>query len=95
MLLLLEQIRSFFWMFLFGFFTGAIFNIYQVCIHRKKIKRPFLHILDILFSLLIGLSGFILLLYVNFGVVRFYVILAIILGFSIYYSLSRIISKVK
>jgi spore cortex biosynthesis protein YabQ len=70
-------------MLLFGFFAGLFFRIYQSILHKWKIKRKVIHILDILFSILIGLAGFVLLIFINYGDLRFYIILAIIIGFSI------------
>lgn len=93
MIFLLDQIKTFFSMLLFGFFSGFIFNIYQIILHRFRFKRFIIHIFDIVFSVLLGVSGFILLIYINNGSLRFYVILAITIGFLIYNSIVHRIRK--
>mgnify|MGYP000406885573 CR=1 FL=1 len=95
MILLLDQVKTFFCMLVFGFFSGLIFNLYQVIIHHLKLKRVLVHISDIIFSIVLGVSGFLLLIYINNGNLRFYVILAIVIGFGLYYSISNFIHKTK
>lgn len=89
MLLLFDQIRTFLFMFLFGFFSGFLFNIYQKIIDRCKIKKFLIHISDLSFSILLGILGFLILVFLNNGNFRFYVILAIILGLGVYYTLMK------
>lgn len=84
MVFLLGQVRTFFFMLIFGFFSGLLFNIYQRIVYRFGFKKSVLHISDLLFGILLGSLGFLLLICINHGNLRFYVILAIILGFIIY-----------
>lgn len=93
MIFLMDQIRTFLFMLIFGFVVGMTFNLYQIILHRFNFKRFIVHISDIIFSLILGVSGFILLICVNHGNMRFYVILAIILGFCIYNYLAYSIRK--
>ncbi|MFP4016071.1 MAG: spore cortex biosynthesis protein YabQ [Halanaerobiales bacterium] len=93
MIFLIDQIKTFFCMLLFGISVGVLFNIYQVFIHRLKLKRFIIHITDVIFSLILGITGFLILININYGNLRFYVILAIVLGFICYYSLSNYIRK--
>jgi len=80
-------------MLLFGFTAGLAFRLYQAVLHKWKIKRFIIHILDIFFSILLGISGFLFLIFINHGDLRFYVILAIIVGFGISFLLLRSSSK--
>jgi len=93
MVFLFDQIRTFFSMLIFGFFSALIFNLYQLIIHRFKLRRFIIHISDILFSIIFGILGFLLLIEINHGNLRFYVILGIIIGFVIYYSLVNYLKK--
>ncbi|MFP4660665.1 MAG: spore cortex biosynthesis protein YabQ [Halanaerobiales bacterium] len=95
MIFLIDQIKTFFCMLLFGVSVGLIFNIYQVFLHHVKPKRIIIHIIDVIISLILGVTGFLLLLNINYGNLRSYVILAIIFGFIIYYSLSNYICKIR
>ncbi len=94
MIFLIDQIKTFICMLIFGFFTGLIFNLYQFIIHHFKLKRFLIHISDTLFSIILGILGFLLLIYINHGILRFYVILAIIIGFAIYYSVANYVKKI-
>ncbi len=76
-------------MLLFGFCAGLAFRLYQAILHKWKIKRIIIHVLDIFFSILLGITGFLLLILINHGNLRFYVILAIVIGFSINFLLFR------
>jgi len=93
MVFLFDQIRTFFYMLIFGFFSALIFNLYQFIIHRYKLRRFIIHISDTFFSIILGILGFLLLIYINNGNLRFYVILAIIIGFVICYSLVNYLKK--
>lgn len=93
MIFLLDQVKTFISMLIFGFFTGFIFNLYQLIIHRFKLRRYIIHISDTLFSIILGIVGFVLLIYINHGILRFYVILAIIIGFAIFYSVVNYVKK--
>lgn len=83
MLFLLEQIRTFCLMSVFGFFSGLVFRIYQLLVHKYKIKKVIIHLSDLVFSIMTGMIGFLLLIYINGGNLRFYVIIAIISGFAL------------
>ncbi|MFW6034696.1 MAG: spore cortex biosynthesis protein YabQ [Halothermotrichaceae bacterium] len=82
MTLLYEQFYSFLLMFCFGVGIGIFFIIYQKLINKFSIKSYLLHLLDIIFSILIGVNGLIILVIANRGQFRFYIVLAILLGFS-------------
>jgi len=70
-------------MSVFGFFSGLVFRIYQLLVHKYKIKKVIIHLSDLVFSIMTGMIGFLLLIYINGGNLRFYVIIAIISGFAL------------
>ena len=90
MAFLLDQFSTFLVMLLYGLLIGGVFNIYQYTLKKMKPIRIWIHISDVLMSLIMGLVGFVLLLYVNKGEFRFYVLLAIIMGFSLFYFFKRL-----
>lgn len=93
MLLLLEQIKTFFLMSLFGFFTGLAFKIYQLIISKNSLNGVIIHLSDLIISIVFGIIGFLFLIYINGGDLRFYVILAILSGFVICLLLIKLLSK--
>lgn len=93
MLFLLEQIRTFCLMFVFGFFTGLVFKIYQFILYKYKIKKVIIHLSDLIFSIVTGMIGFLLLIYINGAYLRFYVIIAIISGFALSLLLFKLLKR--
>ncbi|MFW5992044.1 MAG: spore cortex biosynthesis protein YabQ [Halanaerobiaceae bacterium] len=87
---LFNQLKTFFVMLTFGIIAGAVFNFYQYILHSLKLKKIWINLMDIIISLVMGITGFGFLLLVNRGEMRFYVLLAILLGFSLYYILRKV-----
>jgi|LSQX01.1.fsa_nt_gb spore cortex biosynthesis protein YabQ len=73
----------------YGFILSLVFMIYQSFVHRYKIKKIMLHLSDLIFFIMTGLIGFILLLHINGGYLRFYVFIAIFSGFALPFMLKR------
>ncbi|RYL88191.1 spore cortex biosynthesis protein YabQ [Sporolactobacillus sp. THM7-4] len=79
-----EQFASLILMVLMGMWIGASFSIYQRFIHPRKGRRWILLLTDPLFWIAQAMLAFALLLIVNEGQLRLYLILAAALGFSAY-----------
>lgn len=88
---LLEQVTTFLIMFGFGIFLGILFDLYRRVIRKLKPGKTWISLTDLLFTLLTGLAGFSLLIFANWGELRFYILLSILLGFVFYYYLSKLI----
>ncbi|MCR2823389.1 spore cortex biosynthesis protein YabQ [Lederbergia panacisoli] len=72
-----------------GSFFGASLDTYQRFLNRKNRKRLLIFINDILFWVIQGLIAFYILYLVNYGELRFYLILALLCGFSAYQALLK------
>jgi len=85
MISLEQQIINFLVTVGLGLVMGAIFDFYYVlrCLFRPR--KIFVHICDFFIWLFMIAFVFITLVYVNWGEIRFYVFLGIILGTLIYY----------
>ena len=88
---LLEQVSTFLIMFGFGIFLGILFDLYRRLVRKLKPGRAWISLADLIFTLLTGLAGFILLIFANWGELRFYILLSILLGFVIYHYLSKLL----
>ncbi|CAM4248487.1 spore cortex biosynthesis protein YabQ [Lederbergia lenta] len=67
-----------------GSLFGAALDTYQRFLKRDKRKRVIVFINDILFWMLQGLIIFYVLFLVNYGEIRFYLVLSLLCGFSAY-----------
>ncbi|MBS4221083.1 spore cortex biosynthesis protein YabQ [Bacillus sp. FJAT-49711] len=72
-----------------GSFFGASLDTYQRFLNRNSRKRLLVFINDILFWIIHGLIAFYILYLVNYGELRFYLILALLCGFSAYQALLK------
>lgn len=72
-----------------GSFFGAALDTYQRFLKRKSRKVWIVFINDILFWILHGLIMFYILFQVNYGEVRFYLVLALLCGFAAYQALFK------
>lgn len=72
-----------------GSFFGATLDTYQRFLKRGKRKRWIVFANDLLFWIVQGLLIFYILYRVNYGEVRFYLLLALLLGFSAYQALFK------
>ncbi|MFW5998790.1 MAG: spore cortex biosynthesis protein YabQ [Bacillota bacterium] len=82
---LFSQIHSFSAMVVYGIFLAFSFDIYRYIIDNvKKISRHLVKVGDIIFGIFSGITGFFILLMVNWGNLRIYVFIAIFLGVLIY-----------
>lgn len=79
-----EQFASLMAMCGMGVWVGASLTTYQRFLPMKKVWRWFLFLTDILFWCLQGLILFYVLLLVNQGTLRFYLFIALLIGFSAY-----------
>jgi hypothetical protein len=82
---LFKQFITFVYMILFGFSLAGLYHIYYLYI-REWIKNisVIANLLDFMFGIMTGLLGFLILLKVNWGEFRFYVILGILVGIFLY-----------
>ncbi|MFW6270180.1 MAG: spore cortex biosynthesis protein YabQ [Bacillota bacterium] len=84
--MLFNQVFTFSGMFLYGIIMGLLFDIYnKILVQRKKINSVLVDIFDVLWGLFFGLIGFLLLLFLNKGHLRFFVFLAIFSGWLVDY----------
>lgn len=72
-----------------GAWLGAAIDTYGRFLKREKRAKWIVFIHDILFWLLQGLIAFYVLLLVNEGELRFYILIALVCGFAAYQSLFR------
>ncbi|GIN58032.1 spore cortex biosynthesis protein YabQ [Lederbergia ruris] len=72
-----------------GGFFGASLDTYQRFLKRGNRSKVIVFINDILFWLLHGIIVFYVLFLVNYGEVRFYLVLAILCGFAAYQALMK------
>ena len=84
---LTEQFSTMIAMTAMGGWIGAALTIYHRFIHPKKRWQWVMILTDILFWMIQGLFVFLILLHVNEGEIRFYIYLALALGFSTYKAL--------
>lgn len=76
-------------MVIMGTIFGASLDVYQRFLQREARKRWLVFINDILFWVIQGFCIFYILFLVNHGELRFYLLLALLLGFSAYQALLK------
>lgn len=79
------QIEIFVLTLLVGMVTGVIFQFYQSVMAQSCIGRFVLYCLDFFVWIIIGALVFSLLLIINQGEIRAYVLLALLLGILVFY----------
>ncbi|MEG6575259.1 MAG: spore cortex biosynthesis protein YabQ [Caldibacillus debilis] len=84
-----EQLQTMAAMVALGNWLGASFDTYSRIMGQKKRMAFLVFVNDILFWLIQAFLAFSILYAINEGEVRFYVFLAILLGFSMYQSLFK------
>ncbi|EKF35951.1 spore cortex biosynthesis protein YabQ [Bacillus xiamenensis] len=72
-----------------GIWLGASLDTYKLFVNRKKTAKWLLVIHDLIFWMVQGLLFFYVLLLTNEGEFRFYIFLAVALGFSMYQALMK------
>ena len=82
---LLAQIEPFVFTLLVGLVTGMVFQLYQYSMALSSCGRWLLYLFDFLVWVLILLLVFTLLLIINQGEIRVYIILALFGGILIYF----------
>lgn len=85
MLWLLEQLQPFVLTLLVGLIAGLFFQFYQCSMAMSSCGRWLLYLLDFLVWVVILLLVFVLLLVVNQGEIRVYILLALFTGILIYF----------
>jgi spore cortex biosynthesis protein YabQ len=88
-----EQFATMIAMTAMGGWIGAALTTYQRFIHPRKKWQWFMILTDILFWAVQGLFVFLVLLNVNEGEIRFYIFLALALGFAAYKALIEKVYK--
>lgn len=82
---LANQIQAFTLTLLLGLITGGIFHYYQLFIRNAKVGRYSLYIMDFFLWILIITLVFWAMIYINQGEIRFYVLIAMLMGILIYF----------
>lgn len=82
---LLTQLEPFFYTLLVGLIAGMVFQFYQYSMALSSIGKWILYLLDFFVWVLILLLVFTLLLIINQGEIRVYIILALFTGIFIYF----------
>jgi len=77
-----------------GLVMGSIFDFYYVLRYLFRPRKIFVHISDLFIWLFMIALVFVTLLYINWGEMRFYVFLGLILGMLIYYFLFSVYMKI-
>jgi spore cortex biosynthesis protein YabQ len=78
-----------------GLGLGIFFDIYRVISGKLDLNRWIIAILDIIYGLVAAAAVFRVLYYSNYGQLRFFIFLALLLGIFLYYRLlSRIIIRI-
>lgn len=79
------QIEAFAFTLLLGLATGVIFHFYHLIIRHARVGRIALYLLDLSLWLLMIALVFSGLLWINQGEMRFYVLIALIIGILAYF----------
>lgn len=87
-----EQLLTFLNGILIGCYLGAIFDIFRILRITIHCNKVIVIIQDFIFSLIIGFVSMVYIVFYGDGYIRFYIILAEIIGFTIYnYTISKIV----
>lgn len=81
------QFYSFFIMVLAGFLIGILFDFYRIIRNFVRPKKIATGVGDVLFWIIVTAVAFVLLIYGNWGQLRFYVFIGLALGVRIYFVL--------
>jgi len=81
----LQQIQAFVLTLVLGLASGLVLNYYQIIIRHTKLKAAVLYIFDLLLWIFIILLVFAAMLWINQGEIRFYILLALLIGIIIYF----------
>jgi spore cortex biosynthesis protein YabQ len=68
-----------------GLGLGVFFDIYRVLTDKLKLSRWIISFLDIMYGLIAAVAVFRVLYYSNYGQLRFFIFVALILGIYLYY----------
>ncbi|MDW7674003.1 MAG: spore cortex biosynthesis protein YabQ [Bacillota bacterium] len=85
MSLLLEQVTTFFMLMGAGMLMAFVFDIYRVARGIKRPPKLITHILDFIIWMILAILVFFLLIIGNWGEIRLYVFIGIIIGLGIYF----------
>src|ERR1700687_911163 len=78
-----------------GLGLGIFFDIYRVISSKLDLKHWVIAILDLIYGLVAAVAVFRVLYYSNYGQLRFFIFLALMLGIYLYYNLfSSIIIRI-
>ncbi len=86
--MVINQFYTFIIMFVFGIVMGVCFDIYQQIVNTIK-NKFLLNTMDLLTGIIAGIAAFCVLLYVNWGAFRFYIIIAIFAGIICYFKMIK------
>ncbi len=88
MIPVLTQLQYFFWTVTVGFAIAFSFDFYRALRVFLKPPRWAVHLCDLFFWILATIVGYLMLLGINWGEVRLYVLIGIGIGAYIYYGLT-------
>ncbi|PKM77524.1 MAG: hypothetical protein CVU90_06660 [Firmicutes bacterium HGW-Firmicutes-15] len=82
---LFAQIEAFLLTFLLGMIAGLIFHYYQSTIHKLRIGRYVLYLMDFILWMIMIIVIAAALFLINQGEIRVYVFIALVAGGAVYY----------
>jgi spore cortex biosynthesis protein YabQ len=94
MQLLVIQSYTFILMFIFGVTLGVSFDVYRFLLKYIKLYKMWINIIDFCFWILEASIAFFVLVFANWGELRFYVFLAILIGFYLYFIFRRFLFSI-
>lgn len=82
---LFSQLQTFILTGLLGIIAGLIFHYYQLTVRKARLSRYFLYILDIILWIFMLTLVFSVMLLINQGEIRFFILLTLLAGIIVYF----------
>lgn len=79
------QVQAFLFTFALGIGAGIIFHYYQLCIHKARVGKYWLYLLDFSLWIFMICAVFLCMLLITGGEMRVYVLIALLLGVLAYF----------
>lgn len=80
-----NQVYTFLYSIIFGIFLGLLYDIFRIVRLLASWKNISIFFQDILYFFISGIFTFIFILCYNQGIIRFYIFIAIFLGWTLYH----------
>ena len=88
--MVLKELIVFSFVFIFALIIAALFHLYYVFLRKKLSNKKSFNLivfLDLIFGIIAGFLCFLLLLKLNYGNFRFYILLSLFTAFYFYYKI--------